>query len=102
VPSSSERDRAHGGGVGGVGGDAQRGADLLDGEVALGVELGQDGGEAVAAGFDVDRAGDTPVPHRVDGTLVGVAGLGEGPLGGVGHGHRHLLAQHPRPLKITR
>ena len=86
-----QRHPARGGGVGLGGRHAQRGADLLDGKLSLGVELGQDGGEAVAARFDVDRAGYSPVPHGVDGALVGVAGLGKGTLGGGGHGHRHLL-----------
>ena len=58
-------------------------------------------GEAVAAGLDVDRTGDAPVAYRVDGALVGVAGLGERPLGGVGDPYRHLLTQHPRPLEVA-
>ena len=96
-----KRDRAHGGGVGLGGRDTQAGADLLNGELAFGVELGQDSGEAVAAFLQVDGSGDAPVTHRVDCALVGVAGGGKGALGSVGDAHRHLLTQHPRPLEIA-
>ena len=81
-PVIIERDRAHGGGVSGVRGDAQRGADRLDGELALGVELGQNAGKVVPAGFEVDRSGDAKVAYRVDGATVGVASGGNGLDGG--------------------
>ena len=57
---------------------AQGLADLLQGELAFGVELDQTRLEFLAAGFQVDAAGQAEVPHGVDRASVGVTCLGDG------------------------
>ena len=72
-----EPQRDVGGGVGLVGHDVEGSADLVQGEFTLRVELDQPGGERLATGLEVDRAGDTEVAHRVSRAGVGVACLGD-------------------------
>ena len=94
-----EPQRDVGGGVGLVGHDVKGGADLLQGELTLRVELDQPGSERLATGLEVDRAGNTEVAHRVGRAGVGVARLGDRLDRGDERGLGWLIGKSVTPLK---
>ena len=77
----------------------QGGANLLEGEVPFGVKFGQDGGEVVAAGLEVDGAGQAKVTHRVARARVGVTRVSDGADGRAKFGLGGLFAKDVTPLE---
>ena len=79
----------------------QGGANLLKGEITLGVELAQLGSKVVAARLHVDRARNAEVTHRIASAGVGVASIGNRSDGRAELGLGGLLTEHVTPLERT-
>ena len=74
---------------------------LGQGEVTFGMELNQHGREVVAAGFQVNRAREAKVTHRVNRAGVGVTRIGDGLDGRGVLALGRLFVEHVAPLKRT-
>jgi hypothetical protein len=96
-----QRHPARGGGVGLGGRHAQRGAYLLKVKSRSGWNSVRTAAKRLRPGLMLTLPGIRQLRTGLMAPRVGVAGLGKGALGGAGHGHRHLLTQHPRPLVVA-